>query len=88
MVQQKLEKRELKRTNIPEDHDDAWVKQSKYDPAFTIAQMSDDEDGPTDDNNTQSKYFVSRAPVYRSNTVSTSLQRPSIVQVLKRLTFL
>ena len=41
----------------------------KYDSAFTLTAMSDDEDDP-DPEQGKAKRFISHAPDYRSNEVS------------------
>ncbi|EEB98388.1 hypothetical protein MPER_02112, partial [Moniliophthora perniciosa FA553] len=61
----KLKVRERKRgSNMPEEL--RWVKDAKYDHAFEVNHMSDDDDVYDDQNNVVKNKYLARAPMHRS----------------------
>lgn len=66
MAGQKLEVRERKRSAMPPDSE--WRKE-KYDQAFVVQQMSDDEDTFDDKGAIKPHVYISRPPACRSDVV-------------------
>ncbi|KAK7447360.1 hypothetical protein VKT23_014070 [Stygiomarasmius scandens] len=62
----KLEVRNQKRTSNQVPNDKKWIQEEKFDVAFDIAHMLDDEDFINEDGSKDKTKFLARAPEYRS----------------------
>jgi len=59
--------RKRKRNALPVNH---WLRDVKYDTAMVVAVMSDDETAFLENGTEDTSRYVSRAPLYRSEEVS------------------